>query len=204
MTSVHEFDNSMKELTKINGEAKDNVKFLNTLERQFKNLTSDDLSTIEQTIPSLLNGLRLVFIISRHYKSDEKMSTLLSTIADEICSKVESLVSLKKLFTPREDEVYEIQLDGSLSLINDAIKVLDKWVEDFTETRKTLEREGGERWDFDQKPIKKRAEYMIIVLGHFKKMANRIKKFLILLGPNFKAVTGDTTRIDELIKRVKS
>jgi len=104
----------MKDLTKINSEAKDNVKFLNTLERQFKNLTSDDLSQIEQTIPSLLNGLRLVFIISRHYKSDEKMSNLLGTIADEICAKVESMINLKKLFQPKEDQVYEVQLEESL------------------------------------------------------------------------------------------
>jgi len=113
-TSVTEFENSMKDLTKINSEAKDNVKFLNTLERQFKNLTSDDLSQIEQTIPSLLNGLRLVFIISRHYKSDEKMSNLLGTIADEICAKVESMINLKKLFQPKEDQVYEVQLEESL------------------------------------------------------------------------------------------
>lgn len=35
---VIEFTHNMKELTKAYGEAKDNVKFLTTLERQFKNL----------------------------------------------------------------------------------------------------------------------------------------------------------------------
>lgn len=42
MTSTLEFTNSMKNLTKHNGIAKDNVKFLNTLERQFKNLQCND------------------------------------------------------------------------------------------------------------------------------------------------------------------
>lgn len=68
---LDKFDISYKKLIKLNGEAKDNVKFLNTLERQFKNLKSDELSTIEKTLPSLLNGIKLVYIISRHFKSDE-------------------------------------------------------------------------------------------------------------------------------------
>jgi len=184
-------------LTKLNGEAKDNVKFLNTLERQFKNLTSNDLNQIEQTIPSLLNGLRLVFIISRHYKSDEKMSNLLGTIADEICAKVESLISLEKLFKPREGVIYEDQLEESLQLINDGKKVLETWIDLFTQTRQTLEQEGGERWDFDQKPIKRKAEHMIDILRNFHQIGERLKKFLVLLGPNFKAVTGNSANIDE-------
>ena len=67
-----EFEKQMMDLTKLYGEAKDNVKFLTTLERQFKNLASTEgLTIIEETLPSLMNGLRLVWIISRHFKEDE-------------------------------------------------------------------------------------------------------------------------------------
>ena len=74
------------------GEARDNVKFLTTLERQFKNLSQaqEGLTGIEETLPSLMNGLRLVWIISRHYKDDDKMQNLLSTISNEIANKVVS------------------------------------------------------------------------------------------------------------------
>ena len=78
----------MKDLTKLYGEAKDNVKFLQTLERQFKNLATEGLKGLEETLPSLMNGLRLVWIISRHYKTDDKMSNLVSTISNEIADKV--------------------------------------------------------------------------------------------------------------------
>jgi len=128
----------------------------------------------------------------------------LGTIADEICGKVESLINLKKLFTPREDEIYEVQLEESLQLINDGKKVLETWIDWFTTTRANLEQEGGERWDFDQKPIKKKAEHMIQILNNFKQIAELLKKFLVLLGPNFKAVTGNSANIDELVKKVKS
>jgi len=72
----------MKDLNRLYTEAKDNVKFLTTLERQFRNLASTEgLTIIEETLPSLMNGLRLVWIISRHFKEEEQMPNLLNTIS---------------------------------------------------------------------------------------------------------------------------
>ena len=53
------------------------MKFLTTLERQFKNLANEGLNGVEETLPSLMNGLRIVWIISRHYKTDDKMQNLI-------------------------------------------------------------------------------------------------------------------------------
>lgn len=44
---------------------------------------------IEETLPSLLNGLKLIWTISRHInQTDTKMEDLLESISDEICDKV--------------------------------------------------------------------------------------------------------------------
>ena len=79
-----------KELTRLLGESKEYVKFLSTLERQFKNLATEGLSGVEETLKSLMNGLRLVWTISRHYQQDKKMQKLISTVSYEIADKVES------------------------------------------------------------------------------------------------------------------
>lgn len=84
----------MKELTRLYTEAKDNVKFLTTLERQFKNLATEGLKGLEETLPSLMNGLRLVWIISKHYKNGDKMSELLTTISNEIADKVKEIINI--------------------------------------------------------------------------------------------------------------
>jgi dynein heavy chain, axonemal len=65
------------ELTKLYLEAKDNVKFLTTLERHFKHLSDGTLTTISDGMFSLLNGLKMVWVISRHYNTDERMSPLM-------------------------------------------------------------------------------------------------------------------------------
>ena len=43
----------------------DNVKFLTTLERHFKSLSVGSMQTIVETLPSLMNAIRMVWIISR-------------------------------------------------------------------------------------------------------------------------------------------
>ena len=106
-STVIEFDMQIKELTKNYSEAKDNVKFLTTLERQFKNLDSEGLNGIEETLQSLMNGLKMVWIISRHYKDGDKMPNLLSLISDEIADKVEGSIKINKLFKLNDELPYE-------------------------------------------------------------------------------------------------
>jgi dynein heavy chain, axonemal len=75
----------MLNFTKAHAQAKDYVKFLSTLERQLKNISKGNLTTIEETITSLLNGLKLVWTISRHINNnDEKMKELLTDLTNEI------------------------------------------------------------------------------------------------------------------------
>lgn len=89
-TTVIEYDLQYKDLSKYLGESKEYVKFLSTLERQFKNLATEGLSGVEETLKSLMNGLRLVWIISRHYQNEKKMLKLISTVSYEIADKVEA------------------------------------------------------------------------------------------------------------------
>jgi len=51
-----------------------------------------------ETIPSLMNGLKMVWIISRNYKNSEKMQELISLITDEIADKVQNSIQINKLF----------------------------------------------------------------------------------------------------------
>lgn len=54
------FKGQLGELTKLAAEARDNVKFLTTLERHFKNITSGPLNGILDTLPPMMNALRMV------------------------------------------------------------------------------------------------------------------------------------------------
>ena len=48
------------EVSKLYAEAKDNVKFLSTCERHFKTIHRGDFQTILDTLPTMLNAIRMV------------------------------------------------------------------------------------------------------------------------------------------------
>lgn len=61
---------------------------------------------MEESLQSLMNGLRLVWIISRHYKTEEKMKNLMSTISNEIADKVQKDINIQVIFKLKDDKAY--------------------------------------------------------------------------------------------------
>ena len=93
------FEYHRGELTKYHSEAKDNVKFLGTLERHFKNLAhGSNFAVVLDTIPAMMNSLRMVWVISRHYNTDERMIPLMERIAWELCERAARVVNVRTVF----------------------------------------------------------------------------------------------------------
>lgn len=65
-TALDDFNHRYGEFIKQQAQARDFVKFLTTLNRQFSNIQKGELQLIEETLPSLLTGLKLIWTISRH------------------------------------------------------------------------------------------------------------------------------------------
>jgi dynein heavy chain len=96
--SMSGFEYHRAELNKYYTEAKDNVRFLSTLERHFKNLAHGaNFNIVLETIPSMMNALRMVWIISRHYNRDERMVPLMERIAWELSERVSKTVNIRTI-----------------------------------------------------------------------------------------------------------
>ncbi len=84
------------ELSNYQAEAKDNVKFLSTLERHFKSVSlCPAFQQATDSLPSLLNAVRMVWIISRHYNTDQRMVPLMERIAWLLADKVTRRISVR-------------------------------------------------------------------------------------------------------------
>lgn len=150
-----------------------------------------------------MNGLKMVWIISRHYKEGDKMQNLISLISDEIADKVESQIKIQKLFILRDDLPFEMQLEQTEQLIAAGDGILKSWKTHYKNTKADIEEQNLERWDFPVKPINERIEPMTGILSQLLQIADILKKFLVFLGPNLKAVTGNSEGIDNLVQEVK-
>lgn len=94
-----------------------------------------------------MNGLKTVWIISRHYRGDNKMEELLNLISDEIADKIESHIKITELFKLKEIP-YEKYLKDSIDKIKQGIKILHEWKKQYRTTKQRIEEDNLERWDF--------------------------------------------------------
>ncbi|OQR86956.1 flagellar inner arm dynein 1 heavy chain alpha [Achlya hypogyna] len=184
------------ELSKQYIEAKDNVKFLTTLERHFKNLAVGSFSTIADTLPSMMNAIRMVWIISRHYNTDERMVPLMERIASEIADKVAGAVNIHTILRKAPET--------ALHAIEEAKMVLDLWHTTYMKVRERIEASGTDhRWEFDRKRLFDQTSYMSKICENLQEVATVLDQFHKFLGPELKSVTGDSQGIDDVMARVE-
>lgn len=96
-------DNSIaylhQDVCKYLAESKDNSRFLSTVERHMKNITyGSTFSLVTETLPNLMVALRMVWIISRYYNTDDRMVPLMERIAWQLCERVMRIINIKTLF----------------------------------------------------------------------------------------------------------
>lgn len=89
-------------------QARDNVKFLTTLERHFRSISSGPFTGILDTLPLLMNALRMIWIISRYYSDDAHMGGLFARIGIELCDRVNGAIMLHAVFRMPADEAIEL------------------------------------------------------------------------------------------------
>ncbi|XP_047141246.1 dynein axonemal heavy chain 10 isoform X1 [Hydra vulgaris] len=196
--SISSYNYYKVELAKYYVEAKDNVRFLSTLERHFKNLNmGNSFQNVLDTVPSLMNALHMVWIISRHYNSDERMVPLMERIAWEITERVARVINIHEVLREPPKLIKKKIQDAKASLVI--------WKESYFEVRAKIEASGRDvRWEFDRKRLFERSEYMSKICDDVYEIAQVIEEFHNIFGEELKLVTGDSKRIDGVLTRVDS
>ena len=71
-------------ITESANEAKDNVKYLYTLERFIDPLYTGNSETITDTLPALMNSIKMIHTIARYYNTSERMTSLFAKITEQM------------------------------------------------------------------------------------------------------------------------
>jgi len=74
-------------VTETLNEAKDNVKYLQTLERFIEPLYNGTPESIKETLPALMNSIKMIQTIARYYNTNERMTGLFVKITTEMITR---------------------------------------------------------------------------------------------------------------------
>jgi len=195
---TEEFDRHLTELRKLSIEAKDNVKFLSTLERHFKYLApSSSCAQVQDKLPSMMNALRMVWIISRHYNTDARMVPLMQRIAWQLCQLVRAKIDPRKLLHESHATV--------LRLCTEASSMLQAWESTYLDVRKRIEEsDRDERWEFDRQLLFGETAHMAGICSDLCDLADVLQQFRCIFSDELKAVTDNPEVIEDAIAQVEA
>lgn len=190
------FEFQVSELSKMFTEARDNVKFLTTLERHFKAIRPGNMTGVEENMLSMMKTLRFVWIISKSYSQDDLMVWLMRGIANAIADMVEAEVDVRKLF--------RMPPAKGLDLVDRARSVLESWYTTYERVREMMydASNAERRWEFDRDELFKRTNYMARICQDLHEVITVVQEFRLFLGHELKEVVGDSQRIDNVSKQV--
>ena len=85
-------------ITESLSEAKDNVKYLQTLERYLEPLYVGNPETIKEALPALMNSIKMIHTIARYYNTTERMTGLFVKITNQMITNCKfNIVNFRNL-----------------------------------------------------------------------------------------------------------
>ncbi|XP_044581988.1 dynein axonemal heavy chain 10-like [Cotesia glomerata] len=137
----------------------------------------------------------MIWILSKYFNTEEKMTLLLSSVSWQVCENVKNTLSVKELFRKPLKEIVE--------QTKNAYTMLKSWKNLYFVTRKSIElSEKGKRWEFDQNRLFSEIEYITKVCNDFNEIASVLQSYYNIFGPDLKSIITDPSQIDVIVKRV--
>lgn len=127
----------------------------------------------------MMNSLRMVWIISRHYNKDERMVPLMERIAWHLAERVKENVDLKTIFAAEPQDVKK--------LAKNARTCLTTWKSSYLDVRARIEEnERDARWEFDKQRLFQQTDYMASICQDIVDVAQVLEEFYNIFGPELK------------------
>lgn len=151
-------------ITDSANEARDNVKYLYTLEKFCDPLYNSDPVSMLSDIPGLIKAIRMIHSISRYYNTLERMTSLFLKVTNQMITACKSYVSDKgtqTIWTQNQTEL--------IKKLNDCIKLNQEYQNCFQRTKEKLAKMPDER-PFDIS--------VMYIFGKFDTFTKRCQKII--------------------------
>jgi len=147
---IRRWKNIDVQITENANEAKDNVKYLFTLERFIEPLYSGTASTIIDTLPALMNSIKMIHTIARYYNTKDRMTNLFSKITDQMISNCKQSIESDN----NKDSLWEKDPQELVRQLESCLKLNEAYQEQYRITKSKLRQmPKGKQFDFESHQI---------------------------------------------------
>ena len=141
------------QITEAANEAKDNVKYLFTLEKFIEPLYSGTPLTIVDTLPALMNSIKMIHTIARYFNTTERMTDLFVKITNQMIMNCKRhVVSVQEEETG--DKLWQKDPQQLVVHLEACLKLNEAYQEQYRLTKdKLLTQPKGKQFDFSETQI---------------------------------------------------
>lgn len=171
-------------ITESLSEAKDNVKYLQTLEKYLEPLYSGNPETIKETLPALMNSIKMIHTIARYYNTTERMTGLFVKITNQMITNCKYNIVNFRLIKMGEKPPAKKHTDDSglwdenkyphdelIAMLQSCQDLKETYIKQYRFTKERLESMPKARqFDFNQTEI----------FGKFELFSRRVRKLIDL------------------------
>ncbi|XP_050426983.1 dynein axonemal heavy chain 10-like [Adelges cooleyi] len=148
---------------------------------RFNELANAPFSLIAKRFVALYDNLKSLWSVSSFFGDDKQMERVLRSISDCLSNRV-----MRTLTIPG---VFNLDVNETLEMVNDAIAMLDNWKRHYYKCRGEIESVAlFRRWEFKKELLFDQTEYVRYVVNDLKTILQIIGQFTIVFGPEMKSI----------------
>ena len=150
-------------VTDAANEAKDNVKYLSTLEKSLEPMYLGTPQSIIDSLPALMNNIKLMHTIARYYNTPERMTTLFCKITSQMITNCKAFIKAPAA------KLWDQDPESLLANLQLALRLNEAYQEQYKLTRdRLMSQPKGKQFDFAEARI----------FGRFDLFCKRVSKLI--------------------------
>lgn len=217
-------------VTEALNEAKDNVKYLQTLEKFIEPLYDGTPESIKDTLPALMNSIKMIHTIARYYNTNERMTGLFIRITNQMISNCRfNIINFRRIragqppigqltaaqqaagkkAAPVDDTVlWDHEMyppDELIEMLQQCLDLHEAYKNQYEFTRERLQNvPKAKQFDFNPTQIFGRFDLFCRRITKLKELFSTIKQFKTLEKHNLENINPIVKKFGDFVKAFKS
>ncbi|XP_032037004.1 dynein heavy chain 5, axonemal-like [Aythya fuligula] len=180
-------------------EAKNNVRYLYTLDKFFGPLAIASPVTVMEHVPSLMNAVCMIYCMSPYYNTSERMTSLLLKITNQMIN------TCKTYLREGVSKIWDLDRQELLKRIQQCISLKEQYQTSFQTIRDNLkENPSGKQFDFSENYIFGKFDTFCKRLEKISDMSNIMESLLELQRIKIEGIEEISTHYQSIATNTKS